>query len=218
VLKLTKMRISHRMDWEKYNKWFKWHFQGEIKDFVNFIIHELDIDYKARILEIGYGPGWISLELARRMPDTEIVGLEQNVELVTIANRNRKQENIENVNFINSTIENLKNFSNRSFDSIISFKELSQWNAPQHVFNEINRILKKDGKYAINDYRKDLKWLAKASIWFTSKTMAGEFRSHWKESIMKSYSLDKIVKLLLQSKLKDWKIRTTLFDFLIYKV
>jgi ubiquinone/menaquinone biosynthesis C-methylase UbiE len=212
------MGMLHQMDWDEYNKWFKWHFQQEIKEFVSFIIHELDIDYNARILEIGSGPGWISFDLAHRMPDTEIIGLEQNAELVTIANQNKIQENITNVNFVNNTIENMKIFSNRSFDSIISFRGLKQWNSPQTIFNEINRILKKDGKYAITDYRRDLKWLAKASIWFTSRTMPGYFRLYWKESIMKSYSLEEIVKILLQTKLKDWKIRTTLFDFLIYKV
>ena len=206
------------MDWNEYNKWFRWHFQREIKDFAHFIIHELDVGYNARILEIGSGPGWIGLELASRMPDAEIMGLEPNTDLAKIANQNKIQENITNVTFINKTIENLSTFANRSFDCIISFKELRQWNSPPQVFNEINRILKKNGTYAIIDYRKDLKWLARASIWFTAKTMAQEYRSLWKNSIVNSYSLEEIVKILLQTNLKDWKIRTTLFDFLIYSI
>jgi ubiquinone/menaquinone biosynthesis C-methylase UbiE len=206
------------LDWNEFNKWFRWHFQREIKDFVHFIIHELDVGSKARILEIGSGPGWIGLELAARMPDSEIMGLEPNAELMKIADQNKIHENITNVTFVNETTENLSTFANRSFDCVISFKGLSQWNFPLKVFKEINRILKKDGTYAIIDYRKDLKWLAKASIWFTARTMSQEFHSFWKDSIVKSYSLEEIVKILLQTKLKDWKIRTTLFDFLIYSV
>lgn len=204
------------MNWNVYSQWFKNHFQREIKDFTTFIIHELDIDYNALILELGSGPGWVSLELARRLPDAVIVSWEQNYELVTIAEQNKIQENITNINFVNNRFENLKIFSNHSFDCIISFKTLSQWNSPQKVFNEINRIVKKDGKFAITDYRKDLKWLARASIWFAGRSMANEFRSYWKKSLNKNYSLNEIVKLLLKTELKNWKMRTTLFDFLIY--
>ena len=152
------------------------------------------------------------------MPDSEIMGLEPNAKLVTVADQNKIQENITNVTFINDSIENLSTFANQSFDCVISFKGLSQWNSPPQVFNEINRILKKNATYAIIDYRKDLKWLARASLWFTARTMSQEFRSFWKDSIAKSYSLEEIIKILLKTTLKDWKIRTTLFDFLIYSV
>lgn len=205
------------MEWNEYNKWFRWHYQREIKDFVSFIIHELDIAYQARILEIGSGAGWVSIELAHRMPETEIVALEPNAELVAIANQNKIQEKISNVTFVNNTIESLETFSNQSFDCVISFKGLRQWNSPPQLFNETKRVLKKDGKYAITDYRKDLKWLARTSLWFTGRTMPKHFRLYWKESLINSYSLEQIVKILLQTKLKDWKIRTTLFDFLIYR-
>lgn len=204
------------MDWNEYNKWFKLQFQREIKDLVSFIIHELDVDYQGRILEVGSGPGWVGLELAGRMPDAEIIGLEANAELVTIANQNKIQEQITNINFVNHPLENFKTYSNRSFDCVICFKGPSQWNSPPQVFNEIKRILNMNGKYAIMDYRKDLKWLARASIWLTARTIPGEFRSFWKDSIVNSFSLEEIVKILLKTKLKDWKIRTTLFDFLIY--
>jgi len=205
------------MDWNEYSRRFKSHFQREIQDFVNFIIHEIDVEYNSKILEIGAGPGWVSLELARRMTDVEIVGVEQTAKLVEIANQNKIQENVTNVDFSHSPIENFKKFSNKSFDCIISFKTLKSWNSPQQTLNEIKRLLKSDGKYAIADYRKDLKWLARASIWYTGKTMPKQFRSHWEESFQNSYSVEEVVKILLQTKLKDWKIRTTLFDYLIYK-
>ncbi len=206
------------MNWDEYNKLTKLHFQREIKDFVSFVIYDLDIDYKARILEIGCGPGWVSLELARRLPEVDIVGLEQSSELVRIAHQNKLQHEILNISFINTVFDNLKIFTNRSFDVIISFKGFHRWSNPQGVLNEIKRILKKQGKYAIIDYRKDLNLLAKASMWFTAKTMSIEFSSHWKTTLMHTYSLEEIVKILMQTKLKDWKIRTTLFDYLIYKI
>ena len=118
------------MDWEEYNNWFKQHYQREIKDFVSFIIHELKIDYTARILDIGSGPGWFSLELASRMPETEIISLEQNAELVTIANQNKIDTKITNINFVKHAPDELHTLSNRSFDCVTSFKVLKQWSFP----------------------------------------------------------------------------------------
>ena len=40
------------MDWVEYNKQYQIHFKREITEFVSFIIHELEIDYKARILDL----------------------------------------------------------------------------------------------------------------------------------------------------------------------
>jgi len=206
------------MDWNAYSQWYQQHFEREINDFVSFIIHELDVDYQARILDVGCGPGWVSLKLAQRLPDAEIIGLDSNAELLNHSNQNKQQENIANVNFINSKPENLSIFSSHSFDAVISFKTFHQWHDPYQAMNEFNRILKKNGKYAISDYRRDLKLLAKVSIWFSSKTIPPDFRSHWKMMFLKCYSLEEILKILLKTELKDWKIRTTLFDYMIYKL
>jgi len=206
------------MERVEYSKLYQFHFKREITEFVSFIIHELEIDYNARILEIGSNPGWISLELARRMPEVEVISIGQNAELVQLANQNKSDAKISNVNFLIQQPEEFDNFPNRSFDCVISFKDLGNWKFPSPVFNEIARVLKKDGKYAITDFRKDLKTIARATIWYRSRTMPKDFREKWKNNFNQSYSLEQIVKLLMQTKLKDWKIRTTLFDYLIYKV
>jgi len=206
------------MDWNAYSQWYQQHFEREINDFVSFIIYDLDVDYQAKILNVGCGPGWISLKLAQRLPDAEIIGLDGNAKLLNHAKYNKQQENIANVNFINAKPENLSIFSSHSFDAVISFKTFHQWDNPHQAINEFNRILKKKGKFAISDYRRDLKLLAKVSIWFNSKTMPTDFRSHWKMMFAKSYSLEEILKILLKTELKDWKIRTTLFDYMIYKL
>lgn len=205
------------MDWAEYNNWFKQHYQREIKNFVSFIIHELEIDYQARILEIGSGPGWASIELARRMPETVIIAVENNRELLAIAQQNASTAQITNIEFQHCISPEKLNFASQSFDCVLSFKTVRTWLLPLKVFNEIERLIKKDGKYALTDYRRDLNLLARFSIWFTSRTMSPEFRSYWTGKINNSYSLEEIVKTISLTKLEDWKIRTTLFDFLIYK-
>lgn len=205
------------MDWNRYNKLMRHYLQQEIKDFISFIIHELDVDYQARILEIGCGSGGVSLELARRLPEATVIGLDQNPDLIKIAFQNKQAENLTNVDFVHGNLERLNIFSARSFDAVISFKALYQWTNAVHVLNEIERILKHDGKFAITDNRKDLKLLAKAALWFSARTMPKDFRQAWKNMFEKSYPINEALKLFLQSHLKDWKLRTTLLDYLIFK-
>jgi len=205
------------INWEDYNEFLKQNFQRENKDFVTFLIQELDISYQSRILHIGSGAGWLSLELARRLPESTIVVLEPNSALVKIAAQNQSQLKLPNVSFICGELDDLNIFSNQSFDAVISNNHLHQWKSPQKIFNEFNRILVKNGKYAIGDYRRDLKIVARTVVWFRSATMPKTFRATWRNKIASSYTLKEIVQLLLKTKLKNWKIRTSLFDFLIYK-
>jgi len=213
----SSIKIFHYMDWIRYNKLVRHYFQQEIKDFASFIIHELSVDYQARILEIGCGTGWVTLELARRLPEATVIGWDQNPDLIKIANQNREAENLTNVDFVHSVAESLNSFSTRSFDVVISFKAFHHWTNAVHVLNEIERILKQNGKFAITDHRKDLKLLARAALWFSARTMPKDFRHHWKQMFDNSHPVKDALKIFLQSKLKDWKLRTTLFDYLIFK-
>ena len=203
---------------EEYAILTRRHFQKEYSEFVTFVIQELDIDYESRVLDIGCGPGWVSLELGRRLPDSQIVGVDFKKNIIQIANRNKRLEKLDNVEFVLTGRDNLERFADRSFDAVISFNVLHLLDNQQKILNEIKRFLKKKGRYAIADNRSDLKILAKAAIWFNARTMPKNFRLFWKESFRTSYSLAELVSLLLKTNLKDWKIRSSLFDFLIYKM
>ncbi len=205
------------MDWQAYNEWARWQFHREREEFVTFVIHELDLDNTARVLEIGSGPGWVSLELARRMSDIDVIGVEPNPQLVELANKNKADQKITNVHFFHHDLSDVIIFADRTFDCIISFKGLKNWRSPSTVFNEVDRLLAPGGSYAIGDYRSDLKWLARLSIWYSERSMPKSVRSFWREAFANCYSLHQIIKILMSTRLMDWKIRTTLFDYLIYK-
>lgn len=215
---LRSFELPAGINLDEYNQFLKQHFERESKDFVTFLIQELDLDYQSKILHIGAGAGWLSLELARRLPEAMIVGLEPNPQLAEIAAQNLSQMNFTNLQFLCRDLDDLKIFANRSFDAVISNNHLHTWNSPQDIFNEIERVLVKNGKYAIGDYRRDLKILARLALKYRALTMPKMYRAMWRTSIAGSYTLKEIVQLLMQTKLKDWKIRSSWFDFLIYKI
>lgn len=205
------------MDWQAYNVWSRWQFQRERAGFITFVIHELNLDNTARVLEIGSGLGWVSLELAQRMSDVNVIGVEPDVHLLELANQNKAVQKIDNVRFVHYDLSSLNIFTDRTFDCIISFRGLKNWRSPSFVLNEVNRLLAPAGSYAFGDYRSDLKWLARLAIWYSERTMPKSVRSFWRDTFANCYSLHQIVKILISTQLTDWKIRTTLFDYLIYK-
>ena len=89
---LISMIQENNLTIEEYSLFTKKYFQKEYRDFVGFVIQELDVDYESMILDIGCGPGWVSLELARRLPDAKIIGIDFESNLIQIAQRNRKTE------------------------------------------------------------------------------------------------------------------------------
>lgn len=205
------------MDWDKYNREAQQYFQPEISDFVRFIIHELDVDYHARILELGSGAGWIAREIARRLPDATVIGLEQNPDLLELARQNKQAERLTQVDFAHWDADSLHIFSARSFDVIISWRAFHRWQTPVTVLNAIERIIKNQGKFVISDCRNDLKFIARAAIWLGALNMSNNFRHTWEEMFDRSYAVSDALKIFLQSRLKDWKLRTTALDFLIFK-
>jgi len=203
---------------EEYSILSKRFCQKEYGDFVTFIIQELDISYSSKVLNVGCGPGWVSLELARRMPETKIIAVDFDKEIIQVANKNKKLEKLDNVEFVYNSSQDLKQLNHRSFDAIISYGALQHLNNPERILKDIKHLVTKKGKYAISLNRSDLKILAKFVIWFNARGMPKDFRAIWQESFRKSFVLVDLLSLLLKAELKDWKIRSTLFDFLVYKI
>jgi len=210
------MALPQNLNSMEYSAFFHLHFHRDYSDFITFVINELDLDYEDKILDLGCGAGWVSLELARRMPETKIIAIDNDENLIQVANINKAKEKIENVEFVTASLEKFDQFPKDYFDAVISYKIFHELGNHQFVLNEIKRILTKKGKYAISDYRSDLKRIAKAVIWFNGRTMEENFRDYWKKSFQSGFTLEEIVKVLIKTNLKDWKIDSSLFDFLIY--
>ncbi len=201
---------------EEYNLFLMVNLKREYADFATYIIHDLKADYQAHILEIGARTGWLSFELSKRLPDSEIFALVFSEELLALANQNKAQLKADNVRFVLAEENDLNQFVNKSFDIVISHKMLHLFKQPENILNSIKKFSKKSGKYAISDYRSDLKLLAKVALWFNGRSMSPPFRDLWRKWIRSSYSLDEVVQILLKTKLKDWKIQSTLIDFIIH--
>jgi len=106
-----------------------------------------------KILEIGPGPGYLSIEIAK-LGDFQIIGLDISETMTGIAKRNAQEAGIE-VEFRLGNAASMP-FQDNTFDFVVSSGSLHHWKEPVKVFNEVYRILRTNRKARIGDLRENL--------------------------------------------------------------
>jgi ubiquinone/menaquinone biosynthesis C-methylase UbiE len=106
-------------------------------------------------LEIGPGPGFISLELAKLLPEMRVTGLDLSETMVEMAEKNAKAYGLsERVKFKKGDAAEMP-FADGSFNLIVSSGSLHHWDEPARIFNEVHRVLEPGGSALIFDLRGD---------------------------------------------------------------
>ena len=96
---------------------------------------------KPVIIDLGVGPGLLSLELHKKMPDARIIGVDPFQKMLDLAKSNACFESFE------PKLGSSENISvdSDSADIVVSRFSLTYWKDPEKSFSEIFRVLKKDG-------------------------------------------------------------------------
>ena len=107
----------------------------------------------ASILEIGSGPGELGLEIARRLPEAELVGADLAEAMVERATERARREGLlGRVRFELADAAALP-MAAASFDAVVSTLSLHHWADPAAVFAEIGRVLRPGGVALVYDLR-----------------------------------------------------------------
>ena len=201
---------------EKLNQQFK-RRMWEYRHFVKFILYELKVKDHSKVLEIGPGPGWITILMAQENPTLKITGLEISEDMIRVANKNVKKENVkEQIVLLKGNAKNMFQFKDNSFDVVITHDSLHHWDDPEQVFNEIARVLKPSGIFCISDGRRDISLGAKIIYNFMKLIISKEMSYYWKTSIMAGYTSEEIQEILNKTELKGkFEVIVDLFDLLI---
>lgn len=105
------------------------------------------------VLEIGSGPGELALEIARRLPGAEIVGIDLAGAMIERANERVQAERMgERVRFVLADAAALP-LPDATVDVTVSTLSLHHWADPAAVFAEIARVLRPGGVALIFDLR-----------------------------------------------------------------
>ena len=103
---------------------------------------ELIKNIKGSILDIGTGPAYLTIYIARNNANCNIAGLDISPDMTKIAYSNVEKFNL--MDRISLKIANAENipFPDNFFNFVISTGSFHHWKNPIKVFNEIYRVLK----------------------------------------------------------------------------
>jgi ubiquinone/menaquinone biosynthesis C-methylase UbiE len=101
-----------------------------------------------RVLDIGCGPGFVTLLFAERAQ--EVIGLDLTPALLERARQRQEKRGLKNVHFIEGDAERLP-FPDDSFTLVVSHKALHHFANPQRILAEAYRVLKPHGRLLLGD-------------------------------------------------------------------
>lgn len=127
-------------------------FSGLYQRLAEEIVTEIK---SGNILDIGTGPGYLPIEIARLNSQLNITGIDLSTRMINIAKENARSAKIEIAKFEVADAHELP-FSNDSFDFVFSSMSFHHWRDKEQVFKEIIRVLKNDCSAYIWDFRRDV--------------------------------------------------------------
>jgi len=106
---------------------------------------------RGTLLDIGTGPGYLPISIAKRAREITIVGIDSSKTLVRIARENADRAGLsDRVQFMKGDGNRLE-FRNNSWDMVISTGSLHAWKHPVRVIDECHRVLKPGGEVWLLD-------------------------------------------------------------------
>jgi len=164
------------------------------------------------LLELGPGPGYVGLELARRLGLKAFTACEISPAMIAAAERNAKQYGID-ARYVLGNVMELP-FPDGSFDCVISNGSLHEWEEPKRVFSEIWRVLRTGGRYCICDMRRDAeKW---KTLFILASTRPRAMRAGCKSSLAAAYTPSEIRGILDSTELAGAKVKSEFFGLTIW--
>ncbi len=103
-----------------------------------------------RMVDLGCGPGSITVGLARIVAPGEVVGIDIEPTQVALARALAAEQEVTNVRFELGNVRDLP-FSDSVFDVVFGHTILMQFQDPMPVLTEVRRILKPDGVAAFRE-------------------------------------------------------------------
>jgi SAM-dependent methyltransferase len=120
-------------------------YYSEVAELITAYIHQ------GLVLDVGTGPGYLPIEIAKRAPQIKVVGVDSSRALVRIAQKNVDKERLSGrVRFVKCDGTRLK-FANDSYDFVISTGSFHAWKNPVLVIDECFRVLKRGAEVWLLD-------------------------------------------------------------------
>ena len=124
----------------------------------NLVIENLSWNGQGKALDIGTGAGALAIELAKKFPESSIIGIDHWGKLWNYSKskceENAKNEGVENQIVFQKASASKLPFEDGEFDAIVSnfvYHEVRDVRDKKKLINESLRVLKKGGRFSLQD-------------------------------------------------------------------
>jgi ubiquinone/menaquinone biosynthesis C-methylase UbiE len=172
-----------------------------------------------KVLDVGTGPGFLAIEVARllRKTDCQVVGIDLSCAMLALAAENAAREGLNGTLTWREGDAKAMPFDDDTFDLIVCNDSLHHWENPLPVFDEIQRVLKTDGKCIVHDSKRLQQWPARLVSRLIGMFIPADFRVHYWNSIQSSYTPEELRAVLERSELQGWRIVEDFMDLMVVK-
>jgi len=118
------------------------------------LIERLDLKEDHRVLEIGPGPGYFSVHVAKTLTKGKLVLADIQEEMLEYARKRLAAKNIQNIEF-KLCDGHMLDFQDKSFDRVFMVTVIGEVTNKREYVREIARILKDDGVLSVSELAGD---------------------------------------------------------------
>jgi SAM-dependent methyltransferase len=104
----------------------------------------------ARVLDVGCGPGTITIDFARRVAPARVIGIDRADEVLDAARDAAREAGVDTVEFAVGDVYAL-DFRDESFDVVHAHQVLQHLTEPVAALREMRRVCAPDGVVAVRD-------------------------------------------------------------------
>jgi ubiquinone/menaquinone biosynthesis C-methylase UbiE len=171
------------------------------------------------VLDVGTGPGFVAIEVARLLEGTgcRVVGMDLSRVMLTIAAENAAREGLNGALTWREGDAKAMPFDDDEFDLVVCNDSLHHWEDPLPVFDEIARVLKEGGTCIVHDSKRLEKWAARLFSRLIGWMIPADFRVHYWNSIRSSYTPEELQTVLERSRLQGWHVVEEFMDLMVVK-
>jgi ubiquinone/menaquinone biosynthesis C-methylase UbiE len=156
--------MAEQQEWDKeraeqHARWAKMASRLSYAPFAGKIVRGIaSLEGGSTIVDLGTGPGILSIELHKLLPQAKIIGVDLSSDMLEIARKNTSEAGMSNYETRLGRAEELPIESN-SVNLVVTQSSFHEWEDPRKGLSEIFRILKPGGSLILKDYNRD--WLSK---------------------------------------------------------
>jgi len=146
--------IIDNVPYEKFVEYMK-KYPELYKTLANIVIENISYSkVESLIVDLGSGPGFLSNEIQKLIPNICIIDLDPSVKMLEMARKHTFKGNFKNFGAILSVSENIP-LKSDSVDNLVSRFSLPYWKRPKDSFEEIFRVLKPGGRIILEVLNRD---------------------------------------------------------------